>query len=77
MSLNAQSRTAAHETGLRPTSMFYQPRARMLVMEFPRRGTYIYQGVTARAYDRLKCSMHTQVRFVRDEDRHFCVVEAR
>ena len=77
MSLSMQSRTAAHGTTLRPTSMFYQPKARMLVMEFPKRGTYIYQGVTARAYDRLKCSMNTQVRFVEKEDRHFCVVEAR
>jgi hypothetical protein len=77
VSLNAQSGAAAHGTGLRPTSMFYQPKARMLVMEFPNRGTYIYQGVTARAYDRLKCSMNTHVRFVEKEDRHFCVVEAR
>jgi hypothetical protein len=57
--------------------MFYQPKARMLVMEFPKHGTYIYQGVTARAYDRLKCSLNTQVHFVKNEDRHFCVVEAR
>ncbi len=77
MSLSAQASAAAHGTELRPTSMFYQPKARMLVMEFPQRGTYIYQGVSARVYDRLKCSMHTQVRFVQNQDRHFCVVEAR
>lgn len=77
MSLSAQSGTTAHGAGLRPTSMFYQPKARMLVMEFPKHGTYIYQGVTARAYDRLKCSLNTQVHFVKNEDRHFCVVEAR
>jgi hypothetical protein len=57
--------------------MFYQPKARILVMEFPRRGAYIYQDVTARAYDLLKRSLPTQVRFIRDDDRHFCVVETR
>jgi hypothetical protein len=77
MNLSALSKTAAHGTGLRPTSMFYQPKSRMLVMEFPRRGAYLYQDVTARAYDRLKQALRTQVRFVRDDDRHFCVVEAR
>ena len=77
MSLSAESATRAHMTGLRPTSMFYQPQTRMLVMEFPRRGAYLCHGVTARTYDRLKHSLRTQVRFVRDDDRHFCLVEAR
>jgi len=77
VSVNEQLGAAAHGTGLRPRNMFYQPKARMLVMEFPWRGAYLYQGVTARAYDQLKRSLRTQVRFVRDDARHFCVVEAR
>ncbi len=77
MNLNAQTRKAAHGRGLRPTAVFYRPKARMLVMEFPQRGAYIYQDVTAHAYSLLKRSLQMRFRFVRDDDRHFCVVEAR
>jgi len=63
------------EPGTRPTAVFYRPQARLLIMEFPRRGAYIYHGVTARTYDVLKASARARFRFGQDAGHHYSIVE--
>ncbi len=77
MSVSAQSRATAAGTGSRATTMFYQPKARILVVEFPRRGAYLYQNVPARAYEILRQSPVVRASFIIEgRHRHYSVVAA-
>ena len=76
MSVNAQTRATANGTELRPTSMFYQPKARILVVEFPRHGSYLYQNVPASTYEMLKQSPVVRASFVQSRHSHYSVVAA-
>jgi len=71
MSVSAQSR--AGEARVRPTSILYRPKARILIMEFPRQGTYLYHGVSVGAYEMLKQCSAVRASFIGGR-RHYSVV---
>jgi KTSC domain len=57
-------------------TMLYQPKNRVLVVDFPNQGTYLYHDVPARAYATLKRSTVVHARFVEDRRRHYSIVAA-
>ena len=57
-------------------TMLYQPRNRVLVVDFPHQGPYLYHDVPAGVYAALKQSPEFHARFVEDHRRHFSIVAA-
>lgn len=64
MSVNASCRTAGCGVGDRPRTITYQPKSRILILEFPREGTYLYHNVPVSAYEMLKHSPCVRAGFV-------------
>ena len=76
MSVSARSRTTGSETGDRLTSIVYQPKSRILILEFPREGAYLYHNVPVGTYEMLKHSPVVRASFVRGRNRRYSVVTA-
>ncbi len=64
MSVNTRCRTAECQAGERPRTVAYQPRSRILILEFPREGAYLYHNVPVSAYEMLKHSPCVRAAFV-------------
>ena len=73
MSVSAQTRTTGSRTGDRLTSIVYQPKSRILILEFPREGAYLYHNVPVGTYEMLKRSPVVRASFVGGR-RHYSVV---
>lgn len=64
MSVTANCRPGTCEAGDRPRTITYQPKSRILVIEFPREGAYLYHNVPVSAYEMLKHSPCVRAAFV-------------
>jgi hypothetical protein len=64
MSVSEHCGTAGAGTGARPRTVAYQPKSRILILEFPREGAYLYHNVPVSAYERLKRSPCVHAAFV-------------
>ena len=73
MSVSARPRTTGSRTGDRLTSIVYQPKSRILILEFPREGAYLYHNVPVGTYEMLKHSPVVRASFVGGR-RHYSVV---
>jgi hypothetical protein len=74
MSLSKQSRTGGSEAEGCSCSVAYQPHSRILILEFPRDGAYLYHNVPVGAYEMLQHSPVVRASFIRDRRRHYSVV---
>jgi len=73
VSVSARPRTTGGRTGDRLTSIVYQPKSRILILEFPREGAYLYHNVPVGTYEMLKHSPVVRASFVGGR-RHYSVV---
>lgn len=75
MSVSTQPRTTSG-TEDRLTSIVYQPKSRILILEFPREGAYLYHNVPVGTYEMLKRSPVVRASFVKGRSRRYSVVTA-
>lgn len=66
--------TGKSESADRLTSIAYQPKSRLLILEFPREGAYLYHNVPVGAYEMLKHSPVLRASFVRGRRHRYSVV---
>jgi hypothetical protein len=74
MSVNTQPRTTANDEDRLRTIAAYQPKSRLLILEFPREGAYLYHNVPVGTYELLKHSPVVRASFVRDRRHRYSVV---
>lgn len=73
MSVNLRPKTIASEED-RLTTIAYQPKSRLLILEFPREGAYLYHNVPVGAYEMLRHSPTVRASFVRGRHHRYSVV---
>jgi hypothetical protein len=76
MSVSTPTRTTRSESGARLTSIAYQPKSKLLILEFPREGAYLYHNVPVGTYEMLKHSPILRASFVKGRGRRYSVVTA-
>ena len=74
MSLNRQSKMKEGRVEGCLCSVAYQPRSRILILEFPRDGAYLYHNVPVGTYEMLQHSPVVRASFVRGRRHHYSVV---
>ena len=74
MSLSRQSRTEGSGDEGCLCSVAYQPQSRILILEFPRDGAYLYHNVPVDTYEMLQHSPVVRASFVRGRRYHYSVV---
>jgi hypothetical protein len=74
MSLSRQSRTEASGTEGCLCSVAYQPRSRILILEFPRDGAYLYHNVPVGTYEMLQHSPVVCASFVKGRRHSYSIV---
>jgi hypothetical protein len=73
MSVNTQPRaTGSNEDRLR--TIAYQPKYRLLILEFPREGAYLYHNVPVGTYEMLKHSPILRASFLGSRRHRYSVV---
>jgi hypothetical protein len=55
-------------------SVAYQPKSKILILEFPRDGAYLYHNVPVSAYEKLSRSPVVRASFVKDRRHRYSVV---
>lgn len=65
---------AGKDSADRLTSIAYQPKSRLLILEFPREGAYLYHNVPVGTYEMLKHSPVLRASFVRGRRHRYSVV---
>jgi len=73
VSTSTQPSAAANDTD-RLTTIAYQPKSRLLILEFPREGAYLYHNVPVGTYEMLKHSPVVRASFVRGRRHRYSVV---
>jgi hypothetical protein len=73
MSVNTQSGTAGKDAD-RLRTITYQPKSRLLILEFPREGAYLYHNVPVGTYEMLKHYPVVRASFVRGRRHRYSVV---
>ena len=73
MSVNTQPRTIEND-GDRLRTIAYQPKSRLLILEFPREGAYLYHNVPVGTYEMLKHSPVLRASFVKGRRHSYSVV---
>ena len=74
MSVSTQAKAARSESEDRLTTIAYQPKSRLLILEFPREGAYLYHNVPVSAYEKLSRSPVVRASFVRGSRHRYSVV---
>jgi hypothetical protein len=74
MSVSVQPRAVRSESGDRLTSIAYQPKSKLLILEFPREGAYLYHNVPVGTFEMLKHSPILRASFVKGRGRRYSVV---
>lgn len=74
MSVSTPTRTTGNGTWDRLASAVYQPKARLLILEFPREGAYLYHNVPVGAFEMLKRSPVVRASFVKGRSHRYSVV---
>lgn len=74
MSLSKQSSTKGSDAEGCLCSVAYQPLSRILILEFPRDGAYLYHNVPVGTYEMLQHSPVVRASFVRGRRHHYSVV---
>jgi len=74
MSLSEQpgTKSSVVERGL--CSLAYQPQSRILILEFPREGAYLYHNVPVGTYEMLSHSPVVRASFVKGRRHRYSVV---
>lgn len=72
--MNTTTHSAKSESADRLTSIAYQPKSRLLILEFPREGAYLYHNVPIGTYEMLKHSPVLRASFVRGRRHRYSVV---
>ena len=73
MSASTQPSTAGSDSD-RLRTIAYQPKSRLLILEFPREGAYLYHNVPVGTYEMLKHSPVVRASFVRGRRHRYSVV---
>ena len=73
MSVNTQPKTTGSDED-RLRTIAYQPKSRLLILEFPREGAYLYHNVPVGTYEMLKHSPVLRASFVRGRRHRYSVV---
>ena len=73
MSVNTQPKTTGSDED-RLRTIAYQPKSRLLILEFPREGAYLYHTVPVGTYEMLKHSPVLRASFVRGRRHRYSVV---
>lgn len=73
MSVNAQPSAAGNGTD-RLTTIAYQSKSRLLILEFPREGAYLYHNVPVGIYEMLRHSPVVRASFVGGRRHRYSVV---
>jgi hypothetical protein len=73
MSVNTQPKTTGSDED-RLRTIAYQPKSRLLILEFPREGAYLYHNVPVGTYEMLKHSPVVRASFVRGRRHRYSVV---
>ena len=76
MSVNAQARLGAEKAGQGATKIFYRPEARIMILEFPRQGAYLYHNVPVGAYEMLKQTPIVRASFLGGRRRRYSLIRA-
>jgi|GEM_PF-1495158 len=74
MSLSAELKPMVGERGTRPRTIAYQPESRVLIVEFPREGAYLFHNVPVSAYERLKHAPCVRAAFIGGRRHRFSFV---
>jgi hypothetical protein len=74
MSVSSQSRTRRSEVEGCLCSVAYQPKSRLLILEFPRDGAYLYHNVPVSTYEMLQHSPVVRASFVKGRRHNYSVV---
>jgi hypothetical protein len=74
MSLSRQSKTEGSAAEGCLCAVAYQPKSRILILEFPRDGSYLYHNVPVGAYEMLQRSPTVRASFVKGRRHHYSVV---
>jgi hypothetical protein len=74
VSVSAQSKTKWSEAETCLCSVAYQAQSRILIMEFPRDGAYLYHNVPVGAYEMLKRSPAVRASFVKGRRHRYSVL---
>jgi hypothetical protein len=74
MSVSTQPRTTVSDEDRLRTIAAYQPKSRLLILEFPRQGAYLYHNVPVGTYEMLTRSPIVRASFVRGRRHHYSVV---
>ena len=77
MSVSVQPKTKWSKAETCRCSVAYQVQSRLLIMEFPRDGAYLYQNVPVGAYEVLKRSPVVRAQFVGGRRHRYSVVTTR
>jgi hypothetical protein len=72
MSVSTPTRTTNSENRL--TSIAYQPKSKLLILEFPREGAYLYHNVPVGTFEMLKHSPVVRASFVKGRRHRYSVV---
>ncbi len=73
MSVNRQARASGNDAD-RLRTIAYQPKSRLLILEFPREGAYLYHNVPMGTYEMLRHSPVVRASFVRGRRHRYSVV---
>ena len=73
MSVNTLPKTTGNDED-RLRTIAYQPKSRLLILEFPREGAYLYHNVPVGTYEMLKHSPVVRAAFVRGRRHRYSVV---
>jgi len=73
MSASTRPSTVAGDAD-RLRTIAYQPKSRLLILEFPREGAYLYHNVPVGTYEMLKHSPVVRASFVRGRRHRYSVV---
>jgi hypothetical protein len=74
VSLSRQPKTEGNVAEGCLCSVAYQPKSRILILEFPRDGAYLYHNVPVGTYEMLQHSPVVRASFVRGRRHHYSVV---
>jgi len=74
VSLNRQSETRQSVAEGCLCSVAYHPKSKILILEFPRDGAYLYHNVPVSAYEKLSRSPVVRASFVRGSRHRYSVV---
>ena len=73
MSVNTHPKTTESDPD-RLRTITYQPKSRLLILDFPREGAYLYHNVPVGAYEMLWHSPIVRASFVRGRRHRYSVV---